>query len=468
MNTDELAWSGVVGQAAAVRDGEVSARELTSLVLDRIQRYDGRLNAFTAVLADAALAEADARDAHGKDQGPLHGVPVAIKDEVDVAGAVTTYGGRANSIPIPTDAAVVARLREAGAVIVGKTNMPEYGLWPYTESVAHGVTRNPWDVRRSPGGSSGGTAAAVAAGLVAVGIGGDGGGSIRIPSACCGLFGLKPQRGRVTMDPHEHGWWSLSTTGPLTRSVRDSAVVYDVIRGSLPRDRWRAEEPSMSFTAAVDAAGLHVAPLRIGFSTKAVTFGVRAVPEHVRAVEETAVLLERLGHHVEEVDPHYPDPAAAFVPQFFAGARTYSELLEEPDRRERRTKQTARLGAWVTPGVREWAINRGRTVSARANRVFADHDLLLTPTIAHRPPDVGILDGAGTLRAAVAAMPMIAYAALWNVAGNPAASVPAGFAADGLPLAVQLVGRPHDEPTILTVAAQLEQARPWSDRRPSL
>ncbi len=461
----DLFYAGVAGQASAVADGTLSARELTGAVLERIQRYDGALNAFTAVRAEEALAEAAERDAAPRPRGPLHGVPLAIKEEVDVAGQVTTFGGRGNSRPAARDAAVVARLREAGAVIVGKTNMPEFGQWPFTESLAHGITRNPWDVRRTPGGSSGGTAAAVASGMVAAGIGGDGGGSIRIPSACCGLFGLKPQRGRVTMDPHEHGWWSLSTTGPLTRTVRDSALLYDVIHGALPADRWRAEAPDRSFS---EAAASDPGRLRIGWSTKPVTVGVRPATEHVRAVQETAALLAELGHHVEEVDPDYPNPTAAFVPQFFAGVRTQAELVEDARRLERRTRQTVRMGGWVSPRVREWAISRGERIGAQANRVFEDHDVLLTPALAHRPPAVGVLDGAGTVRAALASMPMIAYTALWNVAGNPAASVPAGFAADGLPLAVQLVGRPHAETTLFSLSAQLEEARPWAEARPQL
>ena len=468
MSDDDLFFAGVTGQARAVATGEVSARELVEGVLTRIRRYDDRLNAFTVVAAEQALAEADERDAQRGEHGPLHGVPVAIKAEVDVAGLVTTFGGRGNTTPAGRDAEVVRRLRAAGAVVVGKTAMPEFGQWPFTESVAHGTTRNPWDTRRSPGGSSGGTAAAVAAGLVPVGIGGDGGGSIRIPSACCGLFGLKPQRGRVTMSPHAHGWWGLSTTGPLTRSVLDSAVVYDVVRGTLPVDRWRAEEPSTSFTAAALA---DPRPLRVGWSTAPVSPGVRPAPAHVEAVRQTAALLEGLGHDVREVDPHYPDPTAAFVPQFFAGVRTGADGVEHPQRLERRTRETVRLGAWVTRGVREWAIRKGEDVAIRANRVFEGRegvDVLLTPTIAHRPPEVGVLDGLGTVGAALAAMPMIAYTALWNVTGNPAASVPAGWGDDGLPCAVQLVGRPNDETTLLTLAAEIERARPWADARPPL
>ncbi len=465
---DDIFFAGAAGQAAAVRDGTLSSRELVAATLDRIRAYDGRLNAFTVVMAAEALAEAGERDTATGERGPLHGVPVAIKEEVDVAGQVTTFGGRGNSRPAARDAAVVRRLREAGAVVVGKTNMPEFGQWPFTESVAHGITRNPWDTSRSPGGSSGGTAAAVAAGLVPAGIGGDGGGSIRIPSACCGLFGLKPQRGRVTMDPHAHGWWALSTTGPLTRTVRDSAVVYDAIRGSLPTDRFHADEPPTSFVAAVDAAAGEVRPLRVGWSTKPAIIGLRPDPEHVDAVRRTAEALAALGHHVEETDPGYPDATAAFVPQFFAGVRTGVELVEHPERLERRTRETARLGAWVTPAVREWAIRRGGAVAARANRVFDRFDVLLTPTITHRPPEVGVLDGVGSLRAALLAQPMIAYTALWNVTGNPAASVPAGLARDGLPLAVQLVGRRHDETTLLTLSAQLERERPWAQLRPPL
>jgi len=331
--------------------------------------------------------------------------------------------------------------------------------------VAFGMTRNPWDTTRSPGGSSGGTAAAVAAGMVPFGIGGDGGGSIRIPSACCGLFGLKPQRGRVSSDPHGHLWWALGTAGPLTRSVLDSALVYDVIHGALPGDRFRAGTQHAPFVDAVDAP---MKPLRIAWSTKAVTLGVKPAPEHVEAVRSTVSALADLGHRVVEVDPGYPDPTAAFVPQFFAGVASEAQTVEHPERLERRTRETLRLGAWVRPRVVEWAMRQGEGVAEKANRIFGTYDLLLTPVIGPRPPEVGVLEGVGTLRAALASTPMIAYTALWNVTGNPAASVPAGFAEDGLPLAVQLVGRPHDEATILTVSAQLERARPWADARPGL
>jgi amidase len=351
----------------------------------------------------------------------------------------------------------VRRLRAAGAVIVGKTTMPEFGAFPYTESAARGITRNPWDPTRTPGGSSGGSAVAVATGMVPVAMGGDGGGSIRIPAACCGLFGLKPQRGRVSNAPHEHLWWALGTVGPLTRSVRDSALVYDVLRGNVATDRYRAGE-APSFLAA---ASREPSRLRIGWTTRPVTRGIRPHPAHVRAVEDTVRLLGELGHDVAEVDPHYPDPTAAFLPQFFAGVRTEADAMEHFDRLERRTRETYRLGAWVRPRVLDLALRETERVSVRANRVFDRCDVLLTPAIAHRPPEVGIMDGVGTIRSVLRAMPAIAYAALWNVAGNPAASIPCGLAEDGLPTAVQLVGRTDDEATLFGLAAQIEQARPF-------
>ncbi|MCY7394620.1 MAG: amidase [Nocardioides sp.] len=449
--------------ARLTSSGEVSARAVTDAALERIAVADPDLNAVSRLLAAEARAEADARDASrraGEPTGPMHGVPVVVKAEMAVAGCVTTYGGDGNSTPAITDAETVARLRRAGAVVVATTTMPEFGAFPYTESASRGVTRNPWDRTRTPGGSSGGTAAAVASGMVPVGLGGDGGGSIRIPSACCGLFGLKPQRGRVTAAPESHLWWALGTTGPLTRTVLDSAIVFDAIRGSLPSDLFAAGETG-SFT---QAAGREPGRLRIGWSLTPVTPGVRPDPVHVRAVEETVRLLVDLGHDVRQVDPRYPDPTAAFVPQFFGGIRAQADAVEHHDRLERRTRETYRLGSWVRPRVLTWALRRTEQVSLRANRVFdapGGLDVLLTPAIAHRPPRVGLLDGRGTVASSLLAMPAIAYAALWNVAGNPAASVPCGTGPDGLPVAVQLVGRTDDETTLLSLSAQLEQARPW-------
>ena len=471
MTDDDILFAGAEGQARAIATGELSASDLLEASLARIEALDPLLNAFTVVLADRARAEARARDEaqqRGEALGPLHGVPVAIKEENDVAGAVTTFGGSANRTPALRDGHVTRRLREAGAVIVGKTNMPEFGQYPFTESERHGDTRNPWKPGHTPGGSSGGTAAAVAAGMVPVGIGGDGGGSIRIPSAACGLFGLKPTRGRVSPAPHAELWGALGTIGPLTRSVLDSALVYDVIRGNQPGDRYRLDDPGTPF---VEAARLQSAPsqrkLRIGWSTKAATRGVRPAPEHVRAVEETAALLEGLGHEVLEIDPRYPDATAAFVPQYVAGVRAEAELVEDPSLLERRTKQVLTIGAGLRSRSSAWAVRQGEMLADRVDeRIFARFDVLLTPTIAPRPPRIGVLDGASAPKAMLKAMPMVAYTALWNVTGHPAASVPAGSADDGMPTAVQLVARRGDEATLFALSAQVESVRPWADRRP--
>ena len=442
--------------------GEVTSLEVVEACLGRIAARDPALNAFSLVLADEARAEAGRRDAAraaGETPGPLHGVPVAVKEELDVAGCVTTFGGRGNVTPATADGEIVRRLRAAGAVIIGKTRMPEFGQWPFTESKAGSCTRNPWDLSRTPGGSSGGTAVAVAAGMVPVGIGGDGGGSIRIPSACCGLFGLKPSRGRTSTAPVEQLWWALGTAGPLARTVLDSALVYDAVRGNVASDRFTAPDPATSF---VEAARAEPGRLRIGWSTKPVSKGVRPHREHVEAVRATARLLEDLGHEVREVDPHYPDPTPAFVPQFLAGVRAEADAVEHRDRLEPRTQEVYRLGAWVRPAVVRWALRAGERLATKADRIFSDVDVLLTPTIAPRPRKVGALNRGGAVVLAARSTPMIAYTALWNVTGHPAASVPAGTGSDGLPLAVQLVGRRLDEATLLSLGAQLERARPWS------
>jgi amidase len=451
---------GVVETVRLTTTGEASAREVLEESIARIDELNPRLNAFTRILAEEARAEAGERDAtlaRGEAPGPLHGVPVAIKEEIDVAGCVTTYGGRANTTPAAADSEVVRRLRAAGAVVVGKTAMPEFGSFPFTESEHTGYTLNPWDESRSPGGSSGGTAVAVATGMVPVGLGGDAGGSIRVPSAFTGVYGLKPQRGRVTTAPQPHLWWALGVVGPLARSVADSALVYDVVRGNLPTDLYRAGGDESFASAAAREPGR----LRVGWSLQVPSAGVRLDPVHAQAVRDTAALLTELGHDVAEVDVRYPDPTAAFVPQFLAGVRTEADQVDHFDRLERRTRETYRLGSWVTPRVRDAALRQTEAYSRRLNRVFEDVDVLLTPVTAHRPPKLGIVMGKGTVRSSLASLPTVTYMVPWNLAGNPAASVPTGIGADGLPVAVQLVGRTDDEPTVLSLSAQLERARPF-------
>ncbi len=465
MISDDLAYAGLVRQAALVRAGEVSSAELTAGLLERIQALDPGLGAFRAVLAERALDEAAARDRATGDRGPLHGVPVAVKDENDVAGEVTTYGGSAQVSPATADSEVVRRLRAAGAVVIGKTRMSEFGQWPYTESVTYGITRNPWDPARSPGGSSGGSAVAVATGMTAAAVSGDGGGSIRIPAAWCGLYGLKPQRGRVSAAPYDALWGTLGTIGPLTRSVADTAMFYDAVRGTVASDRWRATEPAASYVSALEQP---VRRLRIGVTARTTTPGVRVDPQQRRALDETVSLLVDAGHEVEELAGRLPDPTTAFVPQFFGAVRDEAARVERPERLERRTRQTLALARAYPPAVVRWAERRGEALTARVDGLFERYDLLLTPTVPMLPPYAGVLDGLGSVRAALRSTPAIAFTAIWNVAGNPAAAIPAGFTDDGLPLSVQLIGPRNGEPLILQTSAHLESARPWSPHRPPI
>lgn len=440
--------------AADVRAGRRTAREVVAASLERIATVDPHLNAFTVVLGAQALADAEAIDARpAADRGLLAGVPVAVKAEDDVAGQVTTYGGRGNSSPAAADSEVVRRLRAAGAIVVGLTAMPEFGQFPFTESAAHGATHNPWAPHRSTGGSSGGSAAAVASGCVPVAVGGDGGGSIRIPSSCCGLVGLKPSRGRVSLAPHPALWGTLGTVGALTRTVADSALVYDVIRGTTPVDRWHLAEPAEAFTDAITSASAR--PRRIGWLTSPALGPVRVDRQVVGAVERTAARLADAGHDVVPLEGRWPDVQAAFVPQFFAAIRECVGLVEHPERLELRTRHTAALGGWARGPVVEKAVALGVAAREAFQARFEGYDAVLTPTLACLPPELGQLDGAGSIRALLRSTPMIAFTTLANVTGLPALSVPAGLSSEGLPIGVQLCGVSDDEGPLLAIGASL-------------
>jgi amidase len=470
MDSTDLAYAGIARQAELIAAGEVSSRELVDIYLTRIERFDPKLNAFRVVLGERARLEAvqaDARRGAGGDSGrrPLLGVPIAVKDDIDVAGELTTYGTNAQDQPKRTDAEVVRRLREAGAVIIGKTTVPELMLWPFTETATYGATRNPWDGQRSPGGSSGGTAAAVAAGLVGAALGSDGAGSIRIPAAFCGLFGLKPQRGRVSLAPRPRGWHGLSVNGVLTRNVADSALFYDVASGTTDVDVDHAPAPTISFASA---AGTPPGPLRIAYSTR-VPLGVisRLDADARRAFDETVELLRSLGHELSEHDPDYgADAIPAVLVRYLRGAHDDAAALAHPERLERRTRAMARLGGLIPRSLLERSLAGEAELTRRLGSVLADHDVLLTPATATPPPRIGQLQGRGALWTLNAVAGWVPYNGVWNVTGQPAASVPAGFGSDGLPRAVQFVGRANDEATLLSLAGQLEAARPWAQQRP--
>ncbi len=452
----EAAFAGIAGHAELMRCGDASARELTELALARIAALDPELNAFGAVFADRATAEADEADrrrAAGED-GPLLGVPIAVKDEIDIAGHVTSRGTGAFTVPAAADAEVVRRLRAAGAVVVGKTTMPELGLWPFTESVTWGITRNPWDTDRTPGGSSGGSAAAVAAGIVPAALAADGAGSIRIPAACTGLFGLKPQRDRVPRAPHDADGSHWIVFGALTRSVLDSGIMLDALT-----------ELSGTFAEAAQTAP---GTLRIAMS-ESFPPGVlgRLAPEVRDALHGTADLLRGLGHTVVERDADFgPRDTALVLALLFRGIRDIVAETERPERLERRSRAFARPGALVPARMRDRLLTMERGLAARVGRLFDDHDILLTPVMSQPAARAGIMEGRGATVTYLWESGWVPFNVLWNSTGQPAASVPAGFSPGGLPLAVQLVGRPEAEATLLSLSAQLEDARPWADRRP--
>ena len=461
MDAADLAFAGFARQAGLVRDGEVSPRELVDTYLERIARLDGELNAFRVVLGERARTEADQAQARLKagERRPLLGVPVAIKDDTDVAGVTTQVGTGIKLEPAAADAEMVRRLRGAGAIVIGKTNVPELTSMPVTSSAAFGTTRNPWDRERTPGGSSGGAAAAVAAGMVGAAQGSDGAGSIRVPAVLTNLFGIKPQRNRIPMLPHEEIWHGMSVLGPITHTVADAALFLDV-----------AADTGEEFQAA---AGRVPDRLRVAVSTGIPRDVIAQLdPECLRAVEETADVLRSLGHEVERAEIDYGlITTLQAIPRVLRGIHDDPTGRRDPRRLERRTRHTRRLGGLFSPTLLARIRAREAAASARLNGIFERHDVVLTPAVTEPPPEVGRWEGMGTLRTLAApdnVLTFIPFTPVWNLTGQPAVGVPAGFTASGLPLGVQIVGRPNDEATLLSLSAQIEAERPWAHERPPI
>lgn len=440
-------------------DGELTAPDLLEVYLERIARLDSQLRCYRVVLSDSARYEAAVAQERldAGERLPLLGVPVAIKDSVDVAGEVTTYGSGGHRPAVTSDAEVVRRLRAAGAVIIGKTNVPELMMFPYTESLTYGATRNPWNPGRTPGGSSGGSAAAVAAGLAPLALGSDGGGSIRTPSSWCGLFGLKPQRDRVSLEPHDNAWYGLSVNGPIARSVMDAALFLDATT-TVPG-------PKGEFVAA---AARDPGRLRIAMSTKVPTLPVRIGKEDLAGVDQAGALLRDLGHEVISRDPEYPASAiyANFLPRYLRGISDEADAQAHPEHLEARTRKMARLGSFFSDRRMEAVRAAEERVSTRIQSIFDDVDVVVTPGTAAGPSRIGAYQHRGAVSTLLLVAQRVPYFPIWNVTGQPAAVVPWDFDGDGLPISVQLVGRPYDEATLLSLSAQIEAARPWAQARP--
>ncbi len=464
----DVAFAGAARQAEMVRAGEVSPGELVRLHLERIERLDPRLNSFRVVFAERALLEAEQAEARlkGGDERPLLGVPIALKDSVDLAGEQTTHGTDGFPDPAAADSEMVRRLREAGAIVVGKTLLPELAICGFTESATWGVSRNPWDPQRTPGGSSGGSAAAVAAALVPIASASDGAGSIRIPAACCGLFGLKPQRGRVSLAPDLEHWNGLSVNGCVSRSVADTALWLDVVSGG-SREQGAPPPPPRPFA---EAARTPPGKLRVAYSTAAPrALAPPTVSAEAKAmVAETAGLLSSLGHEVAQRDPAWGMLGNNSVPRYLHGIAEDFAQVPRPERLERRTRAMARLGGLIPAGAFAKARAGAAADGARVNAIFDSHDVLMTPVMGGTALPVRRWEGRGAIATLLGMSRFYPYCIPWNHLGNPAMAVPAGFGADGMPLAVQIVGRPGDEATLLSLAAQLEAERPWADARPPI
>ncbi|MEU7423029.1 amidase [Streptomyces sp. NPDC040750] len=457
--------AGLAESRRALADGEVTSRALTEQALARIEATQPTLNAFRLLRAEAALAEADAADRELAAGGrrPLLGVPVAVKDDMDVAGEPTAFGCQGVFPPAAADGEAVRRLRAAGAVIVGKTNTCELGQWPFTEGPAFGETRNPWHTEHTPGGSSGGSAAAVAAGLVPAALGSDGAGSVRIPASWTHLIGIKPQRGRISTWPRGESFHGITVNGTLARTVADAALLLDAASGNHDRDPHRPA----ALTVA-DAVGRDPGRLRVALSLKPPFTAVpaRLRPDVRARVVELAEQMAALGHHVEEADPPYGQIGLTFLPRATAGIA--ERVREAPDPRllDPRTRGAARLGRLLGGPPLRAARRAEAVLHRRIGTFFRSYDVILAPTTAAPPPLIGALKGLSgfaTDRAMIAACP---YAWPWNVLGWPGVNVPAGFVDGGLPVGAQLLGPAGSELLLVSVAAQLEAELRWHERWP--
>ncbi|AHH20585.1 amidase [Nocardia nova SH22a] len=456
---------GLIDTAAAIAAGTTSSVAATTAALDRIDASRDGLNAFRIVRREQALteaAEADRRIAAGH-RLPLLGVPIAIKDDTDLAGTPTAFGCGGVFPAKSEDAESVRRLRAAGAIIVGKTNTCELGQWPFTDAAAFGYTRNPWSAGHTPGGSSGGSAAAVAAGLVPAALGSDGAGSVRIPSSWTNLVGIKPQRGRISTWPLAEAFHGLTVNGPLARTIADAALLLDVTAGPHHGDKHTPAPIDARGAVGRDPGKLKIAlSLRIPFTATR----TRLDPEVAARVQDIAGALRRLGHEVTVADLHYGLlVGASFLPRSMVGIR--QELAKRPGAQvDSRTRFNAGVGR-VLGGP---ALFAARAVEPllhkRIGRFFEDYDVVLAPTTATPPPPVDAMDGLGVSATDALITGACPYTWPWNVLGWPSVNVPAGFTDAGLPVGAQLMGPAASEELLIAVAAQLESDLRWDRHRP--
>jgi aspartyl-tRNA(Asn)/glutamyl-tRNA(Gln) amidotransferase subunit A len=466
----DLAWLSAVDLAAMIRKKTVSPVEVVEAILARLERLNPELNCFCTVTADEARDAAIAAEVAvmtGEGVGPLHGVPYSVKDLVWTRHVRTTGGSRIFADHVPEeDAVVVERLKGAGGVILGKTTTPEFGHKGVTDSPMFGITKNPWDRSRTPGGSSGGSGAAVAAGIGPLAIGTDGGGSIRIPASFCGIYGLKPSFGRVPQAPGFRGWETFSHTGPMARTVRDAALMLDAIAGPDDRDRFSLPaDTGASFLSSCDAG---IEGLSVGWTGD---LGHATVdPEVLDLCAQAAERFESLGCHVEVVTPTWENPEDVF--RVLAAAETYAawgdRLDDGADQLDKSLVALLKFGREITMEQYMRAAHARHELWTDVQRFLARFDLLISPTAAVAPFEIGrpgVKEIAGRSVSPLGWMP---FTYPFNLTGQPAASVPVGFTAAGLPVGLQIVGRRYGDRTVLAASAAYEAAAPWAEAKPAL
>lgn len=468
MDPRDLAFTPALDQAGMLQRGEVSAVELTECYLGRIESLNPLINAYVTVASDFAREHARAADARLRGDGPwppFLGVPISLKDLHDAAGIRSTHGTAEWSDRVPEhDDEVVARCKKAGFVFLGKTIVPEFGPLNISEPPGYPPGRNPWDPERSCGGSSGGAAAALVAGLCAVSHGSDGGGSIRNPAAWCGAVGIKPQRGRVSAAPEPQQFFSIN--GPIARTVADAAALLDAMTGPATGDAWWA--PPFECPLAEEATR-EPGRLKVAYHPHPGVEREACAPANRAAAEDVARILEMHGHAVDEVAPpgYGDDVVMQSATIFAANHAAAADLVPYPpiETLDPWMRTLVEMGRLVGAVDYVKALDALQALSRRTVAFFDDYDLFVSPTVAGPPPIVGSMKDAGIERM-MEFWALTPFTALWNTTGQPAVSVPIAIDEAGLPVGVQLVGRPADEPTIVRVAAALERERPWSDRRP--
>ena len=470
MNTSEIAYMPALEMAEAIREKRLSPVEVVDAILSRIDELNPKLNAYCTVLPEDArkqAKEAEALVIKGKKLGPLHGVPVSVKDLIFTRGVRTTFGSRIYENFVPdADDIVVERLKAAGAIVLGKTNTPEFGFMGVTDNLLFGATHNPWNPERHAGGSSGGAASAVVAGMAPLAVGSDGGGSIRIPSSFCGAFGMKPSYGRVPRGPGLPEWQTLSHTGTITRTVADAALMLEAIAGRDDRDRRSLPETKLKYLPLPEG---ELKGLKVAWSSD---LGYALVDPEVLAVTTSALsVFESLGAAVEEASLDLEHPGAFFG--VIWAVPLASKLASYLD--EWREKMNPQLVRMVERGMGISAMDYARAALAREEfwgkiqPLFERYDVLLTPATAVPAFDINTYQV--TEIAGVKGTPTVDWTPFtypFNFTGQPAASVPCGWTEDGLPIGLQIVGRRFADATVLRTAAAFEQAAPWADKRPPL